>query len=350
MGEIEVLHIPCNVPYIQKLHEPGCIKIVNTFNTPSFAWLNKQARNSMWFSTFDVCHIHFGFEFEPIEVVQTALDLLKERGKPIVFTIHELSSVHGVTGEVYQQYMAMICDYATSYITLSEGAKHEFQDVYGTNLPVSVTPHGRVSICSHEGGRLRSKKTVLMYGSLRKNRNILTTFINVALASADKWNLRWITKPFTDMQLQDPALQVVIKLHDGSSASIETTLPMSDSEMVQMVAGADVLVLPYLEAGHSGQLELAFDCGTPVVSAKVGFLYDQTKFWPEKFRSNVNFVDWSDGKRWLYQQRIVSAVRQVVNADRHDRMILERIIFRESEHKKIIRAHRRIYEEALSKT
>ena len=101
MEEIKVFHIPCNIPYIQKLKKTGYIRIVNTFNTPSFSWLCSQAENVSWFETFDVCHIHFGFEFEAYETVRAALQLLKKYAKPVIFTIHELSSVHGVTQDVY---------------------------------------------------------------------------------------------------------------------------------------------------------------------------------------------------------------------------------------------------------
>jgi hypothetical protein len=95
---------------------------------------------------------------------------------------------------------------------------------------------------------------------------------------------------------------------------------------------------------------VAFDCGTPVVCTNVRFLADQINFWPNRFHPDVHIVDWSDGKTWQYQERLLSAVKKATESASHDRLILERGRFRTTEHEEIIEAHRQIYEMVTKQT
>lgn len=54
------------------------------------------------------------------------------------------------------------------------------------------------------------------------------------------------------------------------------------------------------------------------------------------------------GKAWLYQERLVSAVRSMANRSIRDRLMVERFHFREQEHENVIKAHYEIYLQALA--
>lgn len=352
MKDMRILHVPCNVPYIQKIHSPGSfISINGDINTLTFFWIANQHDQQFW-DGFDVCHIHFGFEFEAIEVVEHALELLSMHGKTIVFTVHEFSSVHGVTTDQYSQYIDLVLRYSVRVITLTEGARRVLVERF-SRPDVVVIPHGKVAnVAFSQGSATRSDEPrILMCGALRSNREMATTFVNLVLASDNLYQVHFVTRPFTTDQLRDDeTLQVAISLHRGQHSQVRTVMPLSDEDMVRLFLSCDALILPYREAGHSGQLELAFDCGLPVIASDVGFLPEQPLAWPMIDRDSVSFINWSDGKMWLYQQRLVAAVKNYTNApfrNKRDETIRRRREFRKAEHTQILVAHASLYREAI---
>ena len=352
MKDMRILHVPCNVPYIQKLHSPGSFISTNgDISTPTFSWIANQYDQQFW-DSFDICHIHFGFEFEAIEVVEHALKLLSMHGKIIVFTLHEFSSVHGVTVDQYSRYIDLVLRYSVRVITLTEGARRILDERF-SRRDVVVIPHGKVAnVAFSQGGATRSgEPRILMCGALRSNREMAATFVNLVLASDNLYQVHLVTRPFTTDQLRDDqTLQVAISLHRGQHSQVRTVMPLSDEDVVRLFLSYDALILPYREAGHSGQLELAFDCGFPVIASDVGFLPEQPLAWPTIDRDSVSFINWSDGKTWLYQQRLVAVVKSYISTpfkDRRAETICRRQEFRETEHKKILAAHASLYREVI---
>lgn len=355
MQDLKVLHIPWNVPYIKGLHFPGNFVSVNTFDTPTFAWIVSQNDQLFW-NTFDVCHIHFGFEFEDIEVVEEALKTLARHGKAMVFTIHEISSVHGVGLEKYRQYVNLILGYSAIVITLTESAKNASREIFTPTGDIVVIPHGRVACVSKDVWHTISRphrQKVLLCGALRSNREMTASFINLALSTEGRHTVSLVTRPFTPEQLRDDeVLRLAVGLAGNKCVTVRTILPLPDEEMVNIFLDADVLVLPYKSAGHSGQLELAFDCGLPVVASNVGFLSDQCSAWPEEEKASTFFIDWSDGKYWQYQQRLVAVIDdalQFARLNERRKAIERRQDYRSREHMQILHAHANIYKEAVLK-
>ncbi len=357
MQNMRILHVPYNVPYIQKLHLPGSFVNANgDLSTPTFSWIANQHDQQFW-DGFDVCHIHFGFEFEPIETVGRALELLSSRRKAIVFTVHEVSSVHGITSEQYSQYIDLVLRHSVKIITLTESAKRILAERFAPRNAVAVIPHGRVAdVSTPEGDQSINLDAprILLCGALRSNREMAATFVNTVLASDGVYHTHFVTRPFTADQLRgDGVLQTAINLHGRQYAQVRTVLPLSDEDIVKLFLSCDVLVLPYKEAGHSGQLELAFDCGLPTVSSNVGFLPDQLLAWPIDDRDSISLIDWSDGKTWLYQQRLVAVVKHVsstLSRERRADTIRGRRKFRLIEHERILTAHADLYREAIKLT
>lgn len=353
---VKVLHMPCNTPYVKKLHLPKAISIINGDylipNEITYQWILDHHDDTEFWRSFDVTHMHYGFEFEPIEIVKSALALFKKNDKPIVYTFHEMASVHGISNEAYQQYVQLIFANASEVITLSTSA----QNFLTTNHSIFsyVIPHGAVTFINNQFERDdKDNPEVLFFGSLRSNRETATSLINVLLGTNDmNCRVSLVTRPFTSDQLANsPVLRTAVELMCRDvRAKIELTLPLSDDDVAERVRRADIIVLPYTNAGHSGQLELAFDCGTFPVITNVGFLESQIRLWPNQNETPyASIVNWNDGKTWLYQSRLVQAVRESISSLPQRSVDLRgRATFRTSEHSRILSLHHAIYNKALN--
>jgi hypothetical protein len=350
---LKVLHVPCNTPYVKKLSRPDDFDIINgrTELFPEeikFADFLKNSKDADFWDNFDVCHIHYGFEFEKFEVFHQAIQEIRKKLKPIVYTCHELNSVHGIGIEQYKEYLNILFQNASELITLTEKAKEEIN----IDKKVHVIPHGQVtSPIIRNYTNTHNIPNILLLGTLRENRDLITSFINLNLGTSEnECNVSFVTKPFTSAQIEKyAALRTAIEIAQKNTRNkIETLLPLQDKEFNQRVSQSEILVLPYSSAGHSGQLELAFDLGIFPIVTNVGFIESQIDNWPKDIaqiiRSTV--VDWTDGKEWLYQSRLIKSVKNTLNllpsfqeAISHE----DRDEFRKNENTLILNAHSNIY-------
>jgi glycosyltransferase involved in cell wall biosynthesis len=357
---VRVLHLPCNTPYIRKLMKKDALLIANTLTNgleviPSeltFRWLLEHENDSGFWQMFDICHIHYGFEFEQYETVQTALQLLQKHDKPVVYTCHELDSVHGISEEEYGQYQKLILDYSSAVVTLTQGCRKDLQERFPKAISAKVIPHGYVvdplSPCF--GCRVEKLTTeLILFGALRPNRDYEATLINLSLSIAHECKVTWLTRPFSRRQVEESTiLRTLLCTAVGSAnVQIETILPLNDSDLATRVGNADILLLPYRFAGHSGQMELAFDCGVLPVVTDVGYLREQSEEWPRAENTPGAFLcDWTDGKEWLYQTRLMESVREAVRhfSDFASSMNVEaRKAFRIAEHEFVLDNHLKLY-------
>lgn len=367
VGEVRVLHIPCNTPAIRNLRSSERIDLVNDnisgerTGIPaevSFGWITAQHNNPAFWNAFDVCHINFGFEFEKIEIVSDALQLLQVHGKPIVYTYHEPSSVHGVNDTEYQRFITTILQFTDAVVVMTEDARAHLIDHYADTPHVVIIPKDCVIMPDHQHFGHASARglapEVVLFGALRPNRDLPTAFVNLALGLHGECRVTLITRAFTRQQLETSSvITSAITIASGGLGSIEPSLPISDEEMAGRLRTADVLVLPYHSAGHSGQLEMAYDCGLIPVATNVGFLESQSNAWSDEKgqRPPVVFVDWQDGREWMYQSRLLRGVREALrrlndfqpwNVTEHRRE------YRREVHERIVELHYRLYLQILT--
>lgn len=362
---INVLHVPCNTPYVKKLHREKDLSIANgSQSIPleiTYEWiLDHQNEDSFW-GSFDICHLHYGFEFEKLELIKKVFQLIQEQRKSLVYTCHELSSVHGMTNN-YSEYLHFILEHSSEVITLTEAAKKALIKTDPAMENATVIPHGFVSLPDTNKNIISNNPNatpeILLFGALRSNRDTATTLINLLLGTKKSdCRITLATRPFTNRQLNDsPILRTALEMMcRDSRAQVELTLPLTDDEVASRVKQADIMILPYSSAGHSGQLELAFDSGVLPVTTNVGFLDSQRKFWPKNdgsIASGAVVADWSDGKDWLYQTRMLKAVHESLDILPEFKKTIvpdERRRFREEEHQQILNAHVDVYRKALMK-
>ncbi|OJI09370.1 MAG: hypothetical protein COV08_01305, partial [Candidatus Vogelbacteria bacterium CG10_big_fil_rev_8_21_14_0_10_49_38] len=321
----------------------------------TYGWIAKYREQVQLWDSFDVVHIHYGFEFEDIKTVETALDLVRSHRKPVVFTCHELQSVHGIPDDQYQQYISLILKHADAVITLTDVARRELTSTWRVTDTV-VIPHGFVTQPQCKDPSPDAVPEVLFFGTLRPNRDVVTTFVNAVFGTMDQYHISWVTRPFTANQLDESArLRLALSLAAGNPrVRIELVLPLTDDEVSNRMRCADILALPYNWAGHSGQLELAYDCGLLPVVANVGFLAGQHQLWPRENLSTPDAIEvnWSDGKSWLYQARFLQGLRdalKVLPDFRHSIDLEQRKSFRATEHEQFQDSHLAVYRQVLNK-
>ena len=368
MGEVNqaplrILHIPCNTPYVRKIKKAGKIEIVNGIKLSSnehvpleitYQWISEHKNNQGFWNSFDVCHLHYGFEFESIEAVEMALKLLQRHHKPIVYTCHELCSAHGVFVEQYRWYVALILEYATSVITLTNGAKAVLA-VEHPQVSVTVIPHGFVWFPQTTEVKTGNVPEILFFGAIRSNRDVPTTMTNLLFGIEEgRSRVSWVTRPFTQEQLENSAtLRMVLELAMRNPlVRVELSLPLTDREVADQVSKVDILALPYISAGHSGQLELAYDCGVLPVITNVGFLSAQHQMWSKENSEipHIIEVDWSDGKSWLYQARFLQGVREALKILPTFKQSLnwgKRRSFRAEEYERFLNDHLTVYRKSI---
>lgn len=347
----KILHIPCNTPYVQKLNKENSFEVVNKSNEIypidiTFQHILAQASNDTFWKDFDICHIHYWFELESFEVFKQAIELIRVKLKPIVYTCHESESVHGIPLERYQQYQNILFKYANQITTLTSTAC----DKIDSQQEVHVIPHWKVT--NHIVTPHQSEKINIMFlGALRDNRDIVSTLINTILWTKElNVEITFLTRAFSQKQLHTiESLDTLIQLmHISSHVNLDLSLPLPDQQFTEKVSKADILVLPYLSAWHSWQLELALDLGILPIITDVGNLKSQIDFWPElysKFTTQL-ITNWSDGKKWLYQARILKSIQKSIEllpTFRQQVSSIDITHFRQDEHRLILNKHETVY-------
>jgi hypothetical protein len=94
---------------------------------------------------FDVFHLHFGLNACSPEDLADLGTVLKERGKPLVFTVQYLRNPHYETSDVHDAQLDVLIPLADRLITLTPGAAAEIRRRWGHRQPAlaasfSATP------------------------------------------------------------------------------------------------------------------------------------------------------------------------------------------------------------------
>src|SRR5690606_36415719 len=96
-----------------------------------------------WAATaeFDLFHLHFGFDACTPRQLQELVDTLRERGKPFVYTVHDLRNPHHEERSLHDAQLDVLVPAATELITLTAGAAAETERRCGRTATVVPHPH-----------------------------------------------------------------------------------------------------------------------------------------------------------------------------------------------------------------
>ncbi len=241
------------------------------------AWVERNA------STFDVMHVHFGFDAVEPEDLERVVATLRRHGKPLVVTVHDLRNPHHATAQLHDAQLGVLVTAADALITLTPGAAATIRARWGREA--TVLPHPHV-VPDEWLGRPRPRRDEFVVGlhakSLRANMDPLPL-----VRGAHRSPARYAGCPAArrrahrrhDRRLRPPRPEPLPvasppwPARDWSTSRCTTT--SRTPELWEYLHGLDVSVLPYQFGTHSGWLEACHDLGTWVAAPDCGFYAEQ---------------------------------------------------------------------------
>ena len=241
-------------------------------------------------SDADVFHLHFGFDTCPPERLEELTRVLRRRGTPFVFTVHDLRNPHHGDRREHDAQLDVLVPAADALVTLTPGAAQQIARRWGREAVVIPHPHvvDLPTVARTLGERMLSVLTQdepfrvgLHLKSLRANMDpmrILPTLVET-VAGLDDAVLqvnchRDILEP--DGARHDRALaQWLQREADAGRLELAVHDYFSDEDLWSYLSSLDVSVLPYTFGTHSGWLEACRDLQTTVLAPSCGYYAEQ---------------------------------------------------------------------------
>ncbi|NYE36778.1 glycosyltransferase involved in cell wall biosynthesis [Nocardioides cavernae] len=246
-----------------------------------------------WAATndFDVFHLHFGFDARSPEDLQALVDDLRRRGKPLVFTVHDLRNPHHAERELHDRQLDVLVPAADALITLTRGAADEIRSRWGREAIVLPHPHvvpfdvmrraAAMRGVRRSGPRAQQFRVGLHVKSLRAGMHphplvpvLVDALRELPHAVLQVNGHRDVLLP--DGARYDAALSEALHEH-AARGEIDLRIHdfLDDDALWAYLASLDVSVLPYRFGTHSGWLEACRDLGTAVIAPSCGYFADQ---------------------------------------------------------------------------
>lgn len=232
-------------------------------------------------SRFDLMHAHFGLESFSIEHLRAVVEALREAGRPLVFTVHDLTNPQLVDQGHHERQLDLLVLAADALVTLTPGAAAEIARRWGRIA--RVIPHPRIVTTSAAG---RSEESVA--GTVRRRVGIHLKDLRPGVDGPG--TVRTAISAVQSLGANDVELEVHLqdRVRDpGAAARVCAAVAgvpfarllehsrYSDAELERSLSGLAAAVLPYRHGSHSGWLELCWDLGVPVLAPTVGFYLEQ---------------------------------------------------------------------------
>ena len=239
---------------------------------------------------FDVFHVHFGFDSCDPAQLRELVDVLRERGKPLVFTLHDLRNPHHTDTDLHDSHLDVLVPAADAVLTLTDGAAAEIRQRWGRDATVVPHPHvvdlptmARLGLRrSLEHGETHGPRRVgLHVKSLRASMDplrVLPALVDTVSALPDT-----VLQVNAHDELMEPRgrcfrpdVAAALRAYaDRGDIDLRVHPFFSDAQLWEYFASLDVSVLPYQFGTHSGWLEACRDLGTTVVTSSCGYYADQ---------------------------------------------------------------------------
>ncbi len=316
----KILSFPSMHPYMSKFHGKEDIIFVNP-ETDFFSdgiCTENFLEEKFPPSTYDLAHIHFSFDQLPISEFEKLLKYFKRIKKPIVWTCHSKESQR-IKNYENGKYQKLLFRYSDKIISPTNGCAKWIQTNLGIHKrEITIIPLGYFSNPEHV---IRLSKEItkdkklftMLIADFRENREILQSIINfLQCTELNDAKLQLIFKPINiypnGYELIDGKMLYFFNLLSNPRI-LTTSLPFipNDGLLVKAFLASHAIILPYKWGTHSGQLELARDCGCHVVASNVGFYEEQ---WKDVCLYNV-----SDNKFSAFPSRYTNALIKVYHRE-----------------------------------
>lgn len=238
-------------------------------------------------AAYDVFHLQFGFDAAPIEQLSKLVRTVKSRGRPFVYTVHDLRNPHHPHREAHDEQLDVLVSEADALITLTTGAADEIEARWGRR-PV-VVPHPHVvdlrTMAIAQDCRARRRSASFRVGvhvkSLRASMDPLRLLPDLVETVRSLPGAELQVNAHHDVLDPDGARrdeQLARYLADAARARdlrLDVHDYLSDWDLWCYLSSLDVSVLPYRFGTHSGWLEACRDLGTTVIAPTCGYFADQ---------------------------------------------------------------------------
>src|SRR3954465_3002686 len=92
-------------------------------------------------SSFDVFHVHFGFDAKSPRQLRAIGAALSAAGIPLVVTVHDLRNPHHLDAGLHDAQLGVLLECAAAVITLTPGAAETIASRWGPGAEVLAHPH-----------------------------------------------------------------------------------------------------------------------------------------------------------------------------------------------------------------
>ncbi|ROQ38782.1 glycosyl transferase family 4 [Frondihabitans sp. PhB188] len=292
---IRVLSVPAGHPYVRHLSaeqgDDAVARLVDPVREGAAPgqWWPPVAFDPSWLRAhadeYDLLHLHFGLESFSLAELDDVVAALRDLGKPLVYTVHDLENPQLVDQSHHLAQIERLVTAADVLVTLTPGAADEIESRWGRR-PLTV-PHPNVFPLDGEIPVGAPSVPVVLGMHLRDIRPNIDAVVAVEtlLAALVRLRVRGIdavARVFVNDRVRDSRSRdrVVALVAGHPGATLLEGPRLSDDELADSLADLDVAVLPYGHGTHSGWVELCFDLGVSVAGPPVGHLRDQH---PESF-------------------------------------------------------------------
>lgn len=357
---LRVASVPADHPYVRHLAPPpgdeadAGRRVLRLADPPvvgedgSVRWWPPRMLQPGWVARnatdFDVLHIHFGFEsFTPHALARVVREL-REHGKALVVTVHDLVNPHIPDERVQLERLDVLVPSADAVVTLTEGARDVIEKRWGRKAHVVAHPHivelddlSRTEAAPFAPATPRPRVGVHLK-SLRANVDALGALHALALVSefADPVvTMHAVTDDPRDPSHDPEVSRLAHELADAGRIDLVLHEPYDDAALHAHLRSLDVSLMPYRWGTHSGWIEMCHDLGVRVVAPDIGFYREQHEptLYPLGADGGLDPRTVADAvARALAQPRPPGAAAQQRRAQRLD----------------IARAHAAIYERACA--
>ncbi|WP_156720974.1 hypothetical protein [Mycobacterium sp. Root135] len=273
--------VPASHPYVQSVVDTSRISLL-----PDPVPLGATVPGQWWpprlldpeylrrhVGTFDVLHVHFGFEAISVDALLEVVDVLGQRDVPLVLTVHDLHNPHFADRTLHLAQLDVLVPAAATVVTLTNGAAAEIRRRWARDAVVLPHPHVLPIDAVGAARASRPDPVVAVHGKgLRANIRpwpIVDALLDGALPTH---RLR--------LDLDDGAMAVTgtadhVNRYRRAGVDVRVHPRFSDTELIGYLTEVDVAVLPYVFGTHSGWVEAFHDAGTTVLTPDCGFFTEQ---------------------------------------------------------------------------
>lgn len=354
---VRVASVPSNHVYVRHLQPttdlPGLARVVRLADPdpddPSQSaharWWPPVMLDPNWVRAhedFDVMHLHFGFDARTPETLREWVLALRETGRPLVYTVHDLRNPHHFDRRLHDAQLDVLIPAADALVTLTTGAAQEIAARWGREAEVLAHPHIVDFKTMRSADRITGStgyRVGVHVKSLRASMNPLPVIRTLVDAVS--------TIPGGVVQVNghhdaltagganfEPELASYLRsAMERGIIDLRVHDFMNDQELWDYLASLDASVLPYRFGTHSGWLEACRDLGTTVIAPSCGYYRDQGPVI--EYTHNENEYD---------PVSLGNAVHQAFRADAPQRASIQ---WRTEQRRGVASAHARLYERLL---